>query len=164
MVPGTQRIALPGWNGLRNSGQFAVFFHEIRTDVMVDEAGITMERTGTVAVFGSLEDAREYAQGVVEKRPRQRGEIFAAGVGSGGPEEVVYSKSTGRRFDPRRLARRDVQVASAMLAGSVGTAVYAAVGGWKSIWAYIIGTKLLVIGSFIMSRGLGWYLEERKKT
>jgi hypothetical protein len=50
-----------------------------------------------------------------------------------------------------------------MLLGAVGAATYAAMGNWQSIWAYIIGTKLLIIGCFIISRGLGWFLDQRRE-
>jgi hypothetical protein len=153
------RIAIRAWNHRMLPGQYALFFHDARTDVMLDEAGSVVQREDAVAVFESLDGAREYARETVERRPVLRAEIFDS---RGGLVEKIYSETMRRRFDPRRLARRDVQIGGALLAGAAGTTTYAALGNWQSIWAYIIGTKLLIVGTFIISRGIGWYLDDRR--
>jgi hypothetical protein len=150
----------PGaWNTRMRQGQYAVFFHDARTDLMLDESGAPLHQDGSVAVFDTMAAAEEFAHGTIGRLPTVRAEIFDS---SAGMVEKIHSESMERRYDPRRRARHDLQLGVGMVAGAVATAVYAALGNWQSIWAYIIGTKLLIVGTFIISRGLGWYLDHRR--
>src|ERR1700694_2689808 len=154
MRAGFEKIAIHGtagepgpWNSRLGKDQYAVFFYDARTDVMIDEAGSILQPDGGVAVFDSLGRAREFSREIVTARPMSRAEINNA---SAAVVETIHSASMERQFDPRRLATRDLQIGIPMLLGAVGTAIYAAMGNWQSIWAYIIGTKLLIIGCFII--------------
>jgi hypothetical protein len=119
-----------------------------------------LEPGGSATVFGSIESAREFARDTVAKHPRCKAEIFDS---SPGLFETIYGEGQEQKCDPRRIAARDLKIGVPMLAGAVATATYAALGNWQSIWAYIIGTKLLIVGSFIVSRGLGWFLDQRRE-
>lgn len=144
------------------SAQFSVFFHDARTDLMLDESGNPLLSDGTVAVLDSLSAARAYAREIVERKTTLRAEIFDSQSAVDGPLEQIHSDSMRARFDPRAMARRDVQIACVLLVGFIASATYSAMQNWQSIWAYLIGTKCLIVGVFIGSRGLGWYLEKRR--
>ncbi len=149
------------WEALR-PGQFVVFLAGARSEILLDRDGRTADHTTSVPLFDSLDDAERYAEKTVASMANVCGEIYDHHGRSGDPVKRVYPESLRRRFDPERSARRYAWAGGGLLC--VFT-IWAIVGANRSdlhfLWFYIIGMKLLTLGTILFVRGVGFFIGRR---
>jgi hypothetical protein len=152
------------WERLQ-PGQFAVFFSDPRTDVLVDERGGPAGVATSVAVFDSLAEAERYAGQIVTSGPVVCAAIYDHHGRAGDPLRRIYHESVRRRFDPQRSARRSAWVGGWFL---VAFTVWAWIAAFSTdehfLWFYILGVKLFILGTVLFVRGIGYFLGNRVKT
>ena len=146
------------WETLR-PGQFTVFLADAKSDVLLDGDGRPAGDTTSIPVFPSMSEAEVHARQVVAGRPRICAEIYNHQGRSGEPVLRVYDESVRRRFDPELRAKRYVQVGGGLLCAFAIWAVIAANRSSEHfLWFYIVGIKLLTLGTVLFVRGIGFFI------
>jgi hypothetical protein len=143
-------------------GEFVVFLSNWRTDVVVDRDGRTANDATPIPVFESMSEAETYAEQAVAGMPSVCASIYDHQGRSGDPLRRVYHPSVRRRFDPERNARRSAWAGGCLLFAFAIWAVFAAFSSdTHFLWFYIVGMKLLVLGSVLFVHGMGFFIGRR---
>jgi hypothetical protein len=151
----------PAWDHLC-PGQFVVFFKDSRTDVVTDSAGRPADDFTSVAVFESVADAETYAGNMVALAPTLCAEIYDHLGRGGDPVRRIYDESIRRHFDPERRARRYAWTGGCLLVGFCLWSILAArLSSEHFLWFYIIGIKMLTLGTVLFVRGTSYFIGKR---
>ena len=145
-------------------GQFLVYLADVRTDILLDpQTGAIARQSPRIPTFNSFEDAAEYAEQAVRRFPKARADIYDHTGRAGDSLKRIYPPELRRRYDPRRRARRDTWLGGTLLALFAIWSVTAATrSDMHFLWFYIVGMKLLVVGTVFFVRGVGWFLDNRR--
>ena len=151
------------WTRLHD-GQFVVYLSSARTDVLLDPStGALATGTTAIPVFDTLQDALQYAEEAVQRVPTARADLYDHHGRSGDAIRRIYPAALRRRYDPVRRAHRDTWVGSLLLAAFALWAVtFANRSNEHFLVFYIVGMKLLVLGSIFFIRGVGYFLDHRR--
>lgn len=142
------------WDRLQ-PGEFAVFLSNARSDVGLDRRA--------VPVFDSLPEAEAYADQAVSGNVSACASIYDHHGRSSDPLRRVYHSSVRSNFDPERRAKRLTWTGGGFLAAFAIWAVYAATSTEEHfLWFYIVGVKLLTLGTVLFVQGIGYYLGRRR--
>ena len=151
----------PAWENLR-PGQFVIFLSDLRTDVILNDEGKPAGEATLVSVFESLAEAKQEAEAEVARVPTACAAIYDHKGRSGDPVRRVYHQSVQRRYDPERRARRDAWAGGSLLVAFIIWSIAAAYSTDEHfLWFYILGMKLLVLGTILFVRGVGFFLGRR---
>jgi hypothetical protein len=152
-----------GWERLR-PGQFVVFLSDARTDVVLDSDGKLAGDSTCIPVFESMVEAEAHAEQAVERMPSVCAAIYDHRGRSGDPLRRIYHRSIRSRFDPERSARRYAWIGGCLL---VAFAIWAVIAAYSTdehfLWFYILGVKLFVLGAVLFVRGIGFFLDRRRR-
>ena len=151
------------WESLR-PGQYVVFVSNCRTDVVLGSDGRPADDETSVPVFDDLAAAEEYARRTVEPTPSVCACIYDHQGRSGDPVRRIYHESVRRRFDPVRRARRYAWAGAGFLCAFVIWALIASRDNERFLWFYLLGMKLLVVGTVLLVRGIGFFLGRRGRS
>jgi hypothetical protein len=141
-----------------------VFVFEIRTHVPRDAEGrFPADGESCVAICDDRNEAVACAEGVVARHPELCCEVYDHEGKSGEPLQVVYNPAVEGRYRGRPLERRITAWGSAVfLCGATLIAVDFRHGlAW--IWGYVLGLKMLIVGTGLLVRGLAGLLESGRK-
>jgi len=140
-----------------------VFVFDIRTHVARDAEGrFSPDGEASVAICDDRNEALECARDVVARHPETCCEIYDHEGKSDEPLQVVYNPAVEGRYRGRPHARRIIAWGSGVfLCGAALIAVDFRHGlAW--IWGYVLGLKMLVVGTGLLVRGLAGLYERRK--
>lgn len=146
-------------------GHFPVFLSAVRTDILLDpDTGSPATNSTVIPVLDSLSDALQYAEEAVQRVPTARADIYDHHARAGDPLRRIYPVALRRRYDPLRRARRDTWGGSILLGAFAIWSVFA-IGGSNQhfLWFYMVGMKMLVLGSIFFIRGVGYFLDNRAR-
>jgi hypothetical protein len=151
----------PAWEALRE-GQAVVFLANARSEILLDSDGKPANGATSIPVFESIGEAEDYAERTVQRMPTVCAEIYDHRGRGGDPLERVYHESLRKHFDPERRARRYAWTGGCLLGIF---AIWAVVAANRSnqhfLWFYLIGVKLLTLGTILFVRGMGFFIERR---
>jgi hypothetical protein len=151
------------WTDLIRAGQYAVFLFDIRTHVPRDAAGLFLaDGGGDVAICASLDDAVEFARSVVARHPELCAEVYDDTGKSSEPLRVIYDPSVQGRYQGRPVARRETVWGLVFLVCGVSLFVVDLRHEFAWIWGYVIGLKMVIIGSALLVRGFAGLYEHRQ--
>ena len=151
------------WESL-SAGHYAVFLSNANSDVLIDGSGAIASGDTSVAVFDSIEAAEAFAKETVADSREICAAIYDHHGRSGDPLRRVYHEDIQHRFDLQRRARRDSWAGGCLLGAFVIWSVVAAkLSDMHFLWFYIIGMKLLVLGTILFVRGIGYFLGQKGK-
>jgi hypothetical protein len=138
------------WEALR-PGEFVVFLANAQTEVGLDKT--------SVPVFENLAEADLYAAEAVSHDPAICAAIYDHRGRAGDPVRRVYHESVRKRFDPERSARRSAWTGGVLLGlFAVWSVIASNATDEHFLWFYIVGVKLLVLGTILFVRGVSFFL------
>ena len=150
------------WDALR-PGQYVVFLSDAHTDVVLDSDGRVAGEAMSVPVFECVADAETYAGQIVLSLPHVCAAIYDHHGRACDPLRRVYHESIRHRFDPERRARIYAWTGGSLLATFT---IWAFIAAHKSdehfLWFYIVGMKLLVLGTVLFVRGMSHIWAEKR--
>ena len=146
-------------------GQFVVFLSDCRTEVVLDGDGKPAADSTFVPVFESLPDAETYGEETAARSPAVCAEIYDHLGRSGDPVRRIYHEGVRKRFDPERRARRDAWTGGSLLfAFTIWAIMIWLARNWSNehfLWFYIIGMKLLTLGTILFVRGVSYLMAQK---
>jgi hypothetical protein len=143
------------WSEAIRPGQYAVFVFDARTHVARDAAGRYPDRgEASVAFCDDLAAAQTLAGQVVAPHPDLCCEIYDHEGMARAPLEVVYNPAERGRYTGRPLARRKIFWGVALYVCAVPIVVADVVHDFRLIWGYVIGLKLMIIGTVLLVQGM----------
>jgi hypothetical protein len=151
------------WSEVIRAGQYAVFAYDARTHVSRGSDGqFTASGEDAVAICPDLAHARDLSDTLVASHPDLCCEIYTHEGKSGDPVQVIYNAAVAGKYTGRPFARREAWQGAALW---LCAAVFIAVDihhdlAW--IWGYVIGVKLLIVGTAFLVRGLVGLYEHRE--
>jgi hypothetical protein len=146
------------WTELVRPGQYAVFLFDARSHAPRGPAG---DEAGAIALCDGLTEALAFARETVAARPAIGCEIYDHEGKAKQPVEVVYNEQVRRKYHSLSWAKRETLGGTVLFFGGASLAAYDAMRGMAWIWGYIIGLKLMVIGTALLVRGAADWCERR---
>lgn len=161
------RISLddhPSWTRL-HQGQFVIYLADARTDVLLDPwTGAFAANDTEVPVFDSIDEAAAFGEDAVQRIPTARANVYDHHGRAGDSLRRIYPVSLRRKYDPLRRARRDTWIGGTLLAIFILWACTVANNSnTHFFWFYMMGMKILVLGSIFFIRGVGSLLDHRTR-
>lgn len=151
------------WSEMILPGQYAVFAYDARTHVARGPDGLFAPAgEDSVAICEDLTRARDVSERLVASHPDICCEIYTHEGKSGDPVQVIYNSSVAGKYTGRPFARREaLQGAALWLCAAIfiGVDIHHHLA-W--MWGYVIGLKLLIIGTAFLVRGLVGMYEYRE--
>jgi hypothetical protein len=141
-----------------------VFLFDIRTHVARDVEG-QFPAGGNVsaAICDDLDEARAFAGGVVARHPELCCEIFDHEGKSGAPLQVVYDPTVQGRCQGRPVARRETAWGVTVFACGVALIAVDLRHDLAWIWGYVIGLKMVLVGTGLLVRGVSGLCQHRSQ-
>ena len=150
------------WLDIIRPGEYAVFVLHADSRAPADRDGRDF-RAGeaSVIIAPHLAAARDFAEKIVAANPKLCCEIYDHHGKSGPPVATVYESSVRGRYEGIEYARRNTAIGVLLLALAAAFIVYDARHDLVWLWGYIVGLKLLIIGSVFLVRGTAGIIEHR---
>lgn len=140
-----------------------MFVFDIRTHVARDAEGrFPVDGGASVAICECLNEAQECAAGIVASHPELCCEIYDHEGKSREPLEVVYNPAVEGRYRGRPYARRITACGSAIFLCGGALIALDMRRDLAWIWGYVLGLKMVVVGTALLVRGLTALYEHRK--
>jgi hypothetical protein len=152
----------PHWLNVIRPGEYCVFVMTADSRAATDGDGMRF-RAGeaSVMIAADMAEALRFAGTVVKAHPQLCCEVYDHEGKSGEPRETIYDDSVRGRYQGLPLAKREMWIGSAFVAGASIFIVYDALHSLAWMWGYIVGLKLLVIGTSYLVRGVAGLIEHR---
>jgi hypothetical protein len=144
-------------------GQYAVFVLEIRTHVARDAEGrFPVEGDASVAICEDLHEAAECARSIVFRHPQLCREIYDHEGKAGAPLQVIYNPAVEGRYQGRPYARRVTAWGSGIFLCGAALIALDMRRDLAWIWGYVLGLKMVIVGTGLLVHGLAGLYELRK--
>ena len=155
----------PHWRGLVRDGQCALFVFDARSHSARNPDGGVPAGSASLALFDDLDGATAFASDLVAKRPELCCEIYDYGREYGQPLSTIYNDTFHEKHLGRGLAKRQTAGGALAITAGVALVVIDFRHDLTWFWGYILGVKLLIIGTTLFINGvLGLRTTEGSKT
>ncbi len=155
------------WTEIVRDTQFVVFVCDAGNGAPRDAEGHPFVADASsdgncAALCDDAAEARNFARGIVARRPELCCEIYDAAGKSGPPLEVVYDPSVRDKYTGPAHARRLAFWGAALACIGIVLVVIDARRDFAWIWGYVLGLKALLIGGVLLTRGIVEWRECRR--
>jgi hypothetical protein len=150
------------WTEVIRRGQYAVFLFDIRTHVTRDAEGLfPAGGNPSIAICGDLDEALDFSRGVVARHSDLCAEIYDDTGKSGDPLQVIYDPSVEGRHRGLPVARRETGWGAVVFVCGISLIAVDIRHDLAWIWGYVLGLKMVIIGTALMIRGFAGLYEHR---
>jgi len=148
------------WLDMIRPGAYAVFVLQADSRAPADRDGNDFRLGEASAMIAPhLAAAQDFAEKIVTSNPKLCCEIYDDHGKSGPPVATVYDSSVRGHHEGIEYARRNTTIGLLLFALAAVFIVYDARHDLAWLWGYIVGLKLLIIGSVFLVRGTAGMIE-----
>ena len=146
------------WMQLLRPGQVAVFLQDVRSGVLVDPEGLPISHgvsAGACYVFDSVEEARQFSQGLVERIDHVKCDIYDERGMAVEPLYTIVNQRREHLVGSEKSARRLMLGGAFLILLSFPLFWYDWIAEGARLWPAIIGVNLFFGGIRLFLWGYG---------